>query len=103
MKRVVDGDTAYLLVDEGFRSYSFHSFRLDGFDAPELYRGTTESKLRGKNAKEFLGNELPLDTPVGITTEEGESFNRFVASLYYVRNGEVVNIKDVMEEAGHVV
>lgn len=103
MKRVVDGDTAYLLIDEGFRSYSFHSFRLDGYDAPELNRGTTEEKLRGRNAKAFLENELPLDTPVGITTQEGESFNRFIATLYYVRNGEVVNIKDVMEENGHVV
>jgi hypothetical protein len=102
MKKVTDGDTALLLADLGFRTYSFLSIRIDGYDAWELFKGSLEERKRGKIAKEALLERIPIDSPVGIITEEDTTFDRWVATVLYVTpEGTVEDIKIYMEKEGH--
>ncbi len=76
---VRDGDTVRVWVDAGFSSYVFVSVRLLGVSAPELH------EPGGKEAKAFLEEMLPRDTPVLLRTEKlssfVKSFERYVAGI----------------------
>ncbi len=99
---LTDGDTCWFIIDKGFRSYDFLPIRVDGYDAWELFRGTTEERERGKVARDAFDAEMPYNTHVGLITEEDVSLDRWVATVLYVDDdGEVKDIKVFMEENGH--
>lgn len=100
-KDLTDGDTAWFLLDKGLREYSFLPIRVDGYDAWELFRGTTEERARGLKAKEAFDREIPYNSPVGLITDEDVSLDRWVAIVLYVKDGTVQDIKIYMEQNGH--
>lgn len=67
--RVIDGDTVEADLDLGFSLKYKARFRIEHFDAPEIWRPTTESeKSHGESAAMFA-TELLLNKKVTINTE----------------------------------
>ena len=80
VKRVIDGDTLDVMIDQGFRNYREERLRVLGIDTPELSRGNDESKALGLRAKNRV-EELCGDAEVIIRTEKGDSFGRWLATI----------------------
>lgn len=101
IKRVVDGDTLYVMISTGFNQYLYESLRLRGVDAPELRKGTAAERARGRLAKEFLETLAPPGTPCVVTTyKDRQSFGRYIADV--LLPGER-DIAEEMVKAGHAV
>lgn len=112
---VVDGDTWDLLVDRGFHDYKITRFRLLGYDAYELRRGTDEEKEKGKVAKDLaiewlkpLGVRHIFDIskwPLRIRTyKDPGNFGRWLANIWFINDdGEEVNLGDELVKAGVAV
>lgn len=112
---VVDGDTWDLLVDRGFHDYKLARFRLVGYDAYELRRGSEEEKEKGRNAKELtiewlqpLGVKHIFDIshwPLRIKTQKDPgNFGRWLADLWFLNeDGEERHLGDALVEAGVAV
>lgn len=100
--RVVDGDTADLELDLGFRIAHALRVRLLGIDAPEKTGGT---RAAGEAATRFLGSLLwPASEGRTLLVRthkdsQTDSFGRYLATLF---DGEV-NLNARMVEAGHAV
>lgn len=103
--RAIDGDTVELLVDHGMHIHSTQRVRLQGVDAPELFRGTEEERERGAAAKSFVEDWLSAsvntdDWPLLVhTNKDRQSFNRYVASVWSVELREFLG--DAVVAAGH--
>lgn len=110
--KVVDGDTIDVSIcwDVGFNAECSIKarLRLARINAPELRRGTDESKERGKIARDFLEQKI-LNTYVTIKTSKGDAFGRWIAEVTVpadpmgFEEGEdaVTNISDLMVSQGH--
>jgi len=80
--RVVDGDTVEILCDLGMYIKRTIRVRIDGYDAPELFRGTTEERAAGQVWKERL-EALVLNQAVLLRTEKDKkSFDRYIAAIW---------------------
>ncbi len=91
--RYDDGDSLWFWADKGFNDYAFIGVRLLGIDAPGTRAPeakTAEDRAKGQAAKAFLLKELiPLDTPVLLRTEKDpEKYGRYLAVVFYMRDGE---------------
>ena len=95
---VVDGDTADLFVDTGFRGYHLFRFRFLDIDTPELNSRDEEERARAKEAKTFVQDLF--DTfdktwtvdlkawPLRIETEKDpDSFGRWLARIFFTDDG----------------
>ncbi len=94
---VYDGDTVRLWVDVGLLTYVFVSVRLLGVNCPEL------REPGGPEAKAFLEEMLPKDTPVLLRTEKNNwqrSFERWLASI---RTADGRDVASEIVAAGHGV
>jgi micrococcal nuclease len=87
--RVVDGDTAILLLDKGFHEFAVEKVRLAGIDAPELRprEGSTEQRTAEKalaaKATDRL-KELVEGKEVIVQTQKTGKFGRWLSHLYPV-------------------
>lgn len=78
--RVVDGDTAELVVDLGFNISHKIRGRLLDVNAPEIFSGT--DKDAGKAVKTYL-ESLILDKSVFVETYKDKmSFNRWIVTIW---------------------
>jgi endonuclease YncB( thermonuclease family) len=87
-RRIVDGDTFYVLLDLGIRVYHEISIRIAGINTPELFSGTDrEAGARAREALEALigGKEVYIRT-----YKDSQTFNRYVADVYRIDTGEDV-------------
>ncbi len=102
VKGIVDGDTITVgTIDLGFRHYAYERIRVDGYDAPERFRGGPEEREAGREAWHYLQSLLPLGTRVGlVTARDRKSFDRWVAGVLFMRDGEVRDAASMMIEAG---
>lgn len=84
VKRVVDGDTFDVLVDQGFNQYGYVTVRLRNVDTPEIFRPETEKEReRGFKAKRLV-ERLVMDKPVLLHTyKDKTSFGRYIASVVF--------------------
>jgi len=110
VERVVDGDTADLVLDMGFAISYRHSCRLFGINAPE--HGTAA----GDAAKAFLIELLPPGTEVYVKTEKDklEKYGRILGTLEIIPPKtkkskkpvpvvEVQTVNDLLVQAGHAL
>jgi micrococcal nuclease len=74
--RVVDGDTAWLRIDRGFREYFETSCRLFGINAPELSTGSP-----GHDAKTWLTERVSGKT-LFIVSAKLDKYGRPLVTLY---------------------
>ena len=86
---VADGDTFTLLTAD---KKQYH-IRLDGIDAPE--KGMPFYKV----AKQHLAGLL-LNQPVQCEVKQTDQYNRFVARVYIIKNGQKTDISAAMLQAG---
>lgn len=96
VRQVIDGDTIDVLVDLGLQSYAYETLRLRGIDAPERFTPP------GKASLLFLRELLPVGTPVVINThKDPQTFGRYVADVWRVRDGFLVQVAEHLVEHGH--
>jgi len=82
--RVVDGDTAEVDIDLGFKVHVHATVRLDGIDAPEKFGATKEAGMVAKNA---LTKLLPPGCAVVLKTRKpadksDEKYGRLLARVW---------------------
>lgn len=91
--RVVDGDTLYVTVDHGMRTYSKQRVRLLEVDTPEKKQDKYEE------AKDFTTKTLE-GKDVLVQTYKDDSFGRYLAKVFYKENEEYKNISDELIKKG---
>jgi micrococcal nuclease len=92
--KVVDGDTADLFVDVGFRGYQIGRFRFLGIDTPELNDKDEDQRAKAKEAKQLVQDLLDCfekTTKVDLahwplrieTAKDPDNFGRWLATIYF--------------------
>lgn len=94
--RVVDGDTLYLKVDLGFRTYAELEFRLFGINTPEII-GT--EKAAGLAAKAELEHLLSLGD-LRIESTKSDKYGRWLCKLYVMHGSEEIYINQALIDGG---
>ena len=89
VRRIVDGDSVYLMVDLGWRQYHKASIRLHHVDTPEVRGGTEESKRAGYMAKDRVSELLPVGSKCEI---ECKSLDKYGRGLAIITNADGVNV-----------
>ena len=94
VKRIIDGDTLDVLVDCGFRRFSYERLRLNRINTPEI-RG--EEREDGLVAKSFVEELLPVGTEIHMTSVKEDSFGRWLAEVYYTVGTDIqCNLSDTL-------
>ncbi len=100
--RISDGDTFWVMTDEGMRDFAEAQIRILFADAPEL-RGLT--RVAGEAAKVWLTDRL-LGKPVWwFSKKDSKSFDRWLGDVWYAPNeyGELRHLSEDMVAAGMAV
>jgi len=98
LDRVIDGDTAVLLIDLGFNCSTTQHVRLKGYNAPELY-GPNASKAH--QAKHELTGLLAGRQLIVTTTKAfSQSFARYIGEVYFTTDTGVYPVADEMINKG---
>jgi len=74
--RVVDGDTAWLRIDRGFREFFETSCRLYGINAPELAAGAPGAAARDWLTQRIVGKTLY------VKSEKLDKYGRPLVTLF---------------------
>lgn len=98
LKRVVDGDTVWLRVDLGFRTWVEADFRMLGIDAAERV-GVNANPVLAAAAKAYLEG-LISGRELTIQTYKPDKYGRWLVKIY-LQDGTDVNA--AMIGAGHAV
>jgi endonuclease YncB( thermonuclease family) len=93
--RVIDGDTAVVLVDFGMRVYHEARIRIKGINAPEI---VGENRAAAFIAKAELTRLIEGRVVYLRTHNDSQSFNRYVADVF-LSDGE--NVADLMVAGGY--
>ena len=100
--RVLDGDTVELCVDLGHHTYHISKYRLEGFDAPETWRPSTEvEREAGKKVTAFLIDLLDVhkDSLYVRTSKDPKMYGRYEATLFIEDlNLDLVNVNIAIEQ-----
>lgn len=103
-RRVVDGDTFDVLIDQGMRRYPFERLRLAGIDTPEIYGVSRDSEeyAAGAAVKSKVEERI-LDRPVLVRTLDEETFGRWVAEVDWLdaERGEWRSLGGWLAGLGH--
>lgn len=97
---VVDGDTMDLDIDVGFEITIHTRVRLYGIDTPETRTKDRFEKQQGLQAKEFVTNAVD-GKEVTVQTHSQGKFGRYLAVIYYLKDGEMVNLNKELISTGH--
>lgn len=79
--RVVDADTFDLLVDVGFSITLKERFRLNGIDAPETWRPTTQAEKEHGMAATAAVKELIEGKKVKVITYKEDKYARYLCDI----------------------
>jgi micrococcal nuclease len=106
--KVVDGDTADLVVDVGFHSFREERFRFSLIDTPELRDRDVTKRAAAKVAKAFVVKALlpggGEEWPLRIETErDPDSFGRYLCLIYFMGENSEVCLNHLLVEEGHAV
>lgn len=89
-RRIVDGDTWWCYVDQGYRQLGFFEYRLHGYDTPEKQGPDVDAWEKGRArlatevATEWWANQIRLaDSRVFIrSTPDPEKYGRWLGVLW---------------------
>ena len=99
---VYDGDTCTIDIDLGlFTWLKSQKVRLNRINAPEM-KGA--DKAAGTKSRDFLralilGQQIILET----IKDNTEKYGRYLGELWLEREGQWVNVNDLMVQNGHAV
>ena len=99
--KVIDGDTADVDIDLGFRVWlKKQRIRFYGVDTPESRTSDKEEKVYGLMAKEFVLSHLPIgSTQVLRTRKDGKGkYGRILGEFLYEYEYDGVMIKSTVNE-----
>lgn len=77
LRRLIDGDTLLVAVDQGFSVWTRQRLRLQGIDAPEL------ETLAGERAKKWLEDELKSSKNLVVKTYKTDQWDRYLVDVFY--------------------
>lgn len=77
LRRVIDGDTLLVAVDQGFSYWNEQRLRLIGIDAPEL------DTLAGQRAKKWVEDELRPSKYLVVKTYKSDNWDRYLVDVFY--------------------
>ena len=95
--KVDDGDTFWMTVDLDFGITTEQQLRLRGLDAPEI------ATRDGQRAKRFAERELKRASSIIITSSKSDKYDRYLADIFYVVEGEERFLNNRLLEAGLAV
>lgn len=98
--RCVDGDTAWMMLDCGFRTFAEKNVRLARIDA---YERRGEEREKGIAATEYAKNLYAQAANMIVRSLEVDSFGRAIAEVYLKIEGEWRNLSDELVSASHAV
>ena len=81
VKRLVDADTCWIVVDTGFDNWRIQELRLRGIDCPEM------STPEGQAAKRFVEKRLRICEFIVIKTYKDDKYKRMLVDVFY-KEGE---------------
>jgi endonuclease YncB( thermonuclease family) len=101
--KVTDGDTFWLRLDVGFRGLLLIDCRLDGFDCPEVSRGTDFEKQQGGQATKVTAGFL-TSAPGALwvrTEKDPDDFGRWLGEVWReTDDGTMTYLGDVLRDQG---
>lgn len=100
LDRVVDGDTAFLHVDLGFRVFVSIEFRLAHINAPEV-KG--ESRERGLAATRHLQGLLDNAEILVRSDKSQDKYGRWIGDLFIADGANYRSVSDEMISSGFAV
>ena len=78
VEKIIDGDTLWVHIDCGFKTWVREKIRLKGIDTPEL------SAKGGESAKNFLEETLRQVDFIIIKTYKVDKYARYLADIFYL-------------------
>jgi endonuclease YncB( thermonuclease family) len=98
LERIIDGDTAVLLIDLGFDVRTRQHVRFKGYNAPELRKAHAADGIRAKAELETLlsGKQLVITT----TQVFQQTFARYLAEVYVTNASGIVSVSEHMTKSG---
>lgn len=101
--KIVDGDTIYITVKNGFYSLHQVKIRLIDVDAPEIFRGDERERALGKEAhkivKDLFKKLEENNKQLWIMTKKQGSFKRWLGTFfYYKEDGSTVNVNKLINK-----
>ena len=100
LMRVVDGDTADVMIDLGFDVWTKQSLRFQGVDTWEKRTRNLEEKAKGIAASEFTKEHLERNEGVFTIQSHGVGkYGRVLAEIFI--EGEEKSLNQLLIENGH--
>jgi endonuclease YncB( thermonuclease family) len=98
VSRVIDGDTAELIIDEGFKHSWKVTCRFAGINTPELTSADLTEKAKAVEARDYLAARLPVGKQVYIISEKLDKYGRPITTVFDL---DGTNINDEMLQKGY--
>jgi endonuclease YncB( thermonuclease family) len=97
LERIIDGDTAVLIIDLGFDVATTQHVRFKGYNAPEMKSLGLEG-IRAKAELESLlaGRRLVIKT----TQDFQQTFARYLADVYVIHQTGIESVSEHMIKSG---
>ena len=100
--RVVDGDTADVMIDLGFSTWVKARLRFKGVDTWEKRTRDLEEKKKGIAASEFTKKHLELNDGKFVIQSYGKGkYGRVLAEILVNIDGEETSLNKLLIENGH--
>ncbi len=91
LDRVVDGDTLYVILDLGFKTFHREKLRLRGIDAPEL------ETVEGAKSTAALKNILKTTPFLVVKTSAVDVYGRYVCDVFLPENSNETDAQKVAD------
>tara|TARA_S200002703_G_scaffold123383_1_gene109328 strand:+ start:2774 stop:3145 length:372 start_codon:yes stop_codon:yes gene_type:complete len=100
--RVVDGDTADVMIDLGFDTWVKARLRFKGVDTWEKRTRNLEEKAKGIAASEFTKKYMEMNDGQFVIQSYGKGkYGRVLAEIFIDIDGEETSLNKLLIENGH--
>ena len=100
--RVVDGDTADVMIDLGFDVWIKSRLRFKGVDTWEKRTKNLEEKAKGMAASEFTKKHMEMNDGKFVIQSYGKGkYGRILAEIFIDIDGEETSLNKLLIENGH--
>jgi len=100
--RVVDGDTADVMIDLGFDVWTKARLRFKGVDTWEKRTRNLEEKAKGIAASSFTKKYMEMNDGKFVIQSYGKGkYGRILAEIFIIIDGEETSLNKLLIENGH--
>jgi endonuclease YncB( thermonuclease family) len=92
--RWVDGDTAIVEVDLGFKIWRKIRVRLDRINSPEMNSKSSYERRRARSARAFANRNFPpsILKEIEIETKSRDKYGRWISQIFWGKGKKAVEI-----------